>query len=306
MGFFQLIPSNTKVDFVGKTKIFVPLSLLVMVGCLVAIFTRGFNFGIDFTGGTVVQVKFAEDKSSDEIRKLVTRLGYPDASVVGAADNQREYMITVPPTGDDKKVQLGAQLQQAIGPDKVTLEKVETVGPKVGTELKWSAIKALFYSVVLIMIYIWFRFDFKFAPGATVAMIHDLLIMAGFFVVTGAEFTITSVAALLTIAGYSVNDTIVIYDRARELLKAGGAGAPLGEVINRALNQTLSRTILTAVLTLISIIGLVAFTTGELKSFAVAIAIGVAVGCYSTIYIAAPVTLFVERLAAQRAGAGAR
>lgn len=305
MRFFQLIPAETNFDFIGKTKIFLPLSAILLTACVIGIFTKGFNFGIDFTGGTVVQIKLTEPKEPEAIRTLVAKLGYPDASVVGAADNKVEYMITVPPHGETK-VLLGEQIMQEIGRDKVTIEKVESVGPKVGNELKWSAVKALFYSVVLIMIYIWFRFDFKFAPGATVAMIHDLLMMCGFYVFTGAEFTITSVAALLTVAGYSVNDTIVIYDRAREILKAGGNGMPLSSVINKALNLTLSRTILTAFVTLISIIGLVIYTTGELKGFAVAMAIGIVVGCYSTIYIASPLTLFVERLATKRGAAEAR
>src|SRR5262249_36182229 len=146
----------------------------------------------------------------------------------------------------EQKNTLAQKLSNKVGPENITIQKADEVGPKVGHELKLAALLSLIYSVICITIYIWLRFDFRFAPGATIAMVHDLILSSAFYLFTGREFTITSIAALLTIAGYSVNDTIVVYDRVRELAKKGGNAIPLPEMINRAVNQTLSRTLLTS------------------------------------------------------------
>ncbi len=302
MKMFQLVSPNLNVNWLKWSRPFLLLSLLALSLSIYLVLTKGFNFGIDFTGGTVAQIIFAEPKTAEEVRKLVNELGDEGASVVAMGDESREYLITSRTQVDESKTnKLVDNLLAKVGKDKVEIERVDVVGPKVGAELKWSALKALFYSIILIMVYIWFRFDFKFAPGATAAMVHDLIIMCGVYVLSGREFTIASVAALLTIAGYSVNDTIVIYDRARELFKAGGDNLPVGPTINKALNQTFSRTILTSLLTFLSIVGLLLYTEGEIQSFAFALAIGIIVGCYSTIFIAAPFTIFIDKLATKRA-----
>ena len=163
-----------------------------------------------------------------------------------------------------------------------------------------AAMLSLFYSIILITIYIWLRFDIRFAPGATFAMLHDLMMATGFYLVTGREFTITAIAALLTIAGYSVNDTIVIYDRVREMLKKAGAPLPLPETINKAVNVTLSRTLLTSGVTLISIVPIIFFCKGEIQSFALAMCFGIFVGTYSTVYIASPLTVYVDKFIERR------
>lgn len=301
---FTLIKPDTHIDFIGKSKFFTILSLLAVIGCLAGIFTKGFNFGIDFTGGTVVQVKFTEAKTAEEVRALVNDIGQSNASVVALGEEKREYMITTPPVEDESKITpLAERIVAKVGKDQVDIEKVDVVGPKVGQDLKYAAVKSLFYSVILIMIYIWFRFDFRFAPGATIALIHDLIIICGFYVFSGREFTIASVAALLTVAGYSVNDTIIIYDRVRELFKLGGTGLPLRSTLNNAINQTLSRTIITSATTLISVLGFVYFTEGDIENFALALSIGILVGTYSTVYVASSVTLFLSRIVDSRSGA---
>jgi preprotein translocase subunit SecF len=176
------------------------------------------------------------------------------------------------------------------------------VGPKVGQQLKTSAMLSLFLSILLIMIYIWLRFDLRFAPGATVAMVHDLVMVAGYYFLSGAEFTITSIAVLLTVAGYSVNDTIVVYDRVREIFKKGvTSGEMLPNTINRAINQTLSRTVLTSFVTLISVVPIAILCQGELKNFAIGMGIGIFAGTYSTVYIASPMTIYVEKFQNYRA-----
>jgi len=294
MKFFQLVPTNTNFDFISKAPVFIGASVVILVALIIGINTKGFNYGIDFTGGTVMQVKFADPTPSDQVRDLMKELGAPEASVVSSDNTNQEYLITSRgATEESKGVALADQLRQKLG-NKVTIEKSDVVGPKVGKQLKSSAILSLFLSILLIMIYIWLRFDVRFAPGATVAMVHDLTMAAGFYFITGTEFTITSIAVLLTIAGYSVNDTIVIYDRVRENYKRGGTDN-LNLMINRAVNQTLSRTILTSLVTLISVVPIAILCEGELRSFALAMCVGIFVGSYSTIYIASPFTIYVEK-----------
>lgn len=293
--FFELIPTNTNINFIGKFPAFVTISVITLIALLIGINTKGFNYGIDFTGGTVVQVKFAKPIESDKVRDLMAELGAKEASVVSSGEKDKEYLITSRAVVDEKgSTPLSKKLIEKMGADGVTIQKADVVGPKVGNQLKSSAMISLFLSILLIMIYIWLRFDARFAPGATVAMIHDIVMAAGFYFLTGMEFTITSIAALLTIAGYSVNDTVVIYDRVREMYKTGNTEA-LAATINKALNLTLSRTILTGVVTLISVVPIAILCEGELRSFALAMCVGIFVGMYSTIYIASPFTIYIDK-----------
>lgn len=300
MKFFQLVPSNTNIDFISKFPIFIVGSTVLAIFLLVGINTKGFNYGIDFTGGALVALKFKAPTDSEKVRQIVAEAGAPDASVVSTDKTQQEYLITAPAGKEAKdSVPLANRLREKLG-DQITIEKSDNVGPKVGQQLKTSAMLSLFLSILLIMIYIWLRFDLRFAPGATVAMIHDLVMVAGFYFVTGTEFTITSIAVLLTVAGYSVNDTIVVYDRVREIFKIG-TGDALPATINRAINQTLSRTVLTSFVTLISVVPIAILCEGELKSFAIGMCIGIFAGTYSTVYIASPMTIYVEKFMAARA-----
>ncbi len=303
MKFFELIPP-TNIDFIGKFKFFMAISGLLVILSAVGVFTKGLNFGIDFTGGSVIQVHFKSATDIEQIRKIMEELGEAEASVVALDANQQDYMITARSAADTKAEPLNKRFLGKVGSDKVTIQSADIVGPKVGAELKSSAVQALIYSILLITIYIWMRFDFKFAPGATIAMIHDLMMAVGFYLLTGREFTITAVAALLTIAGYSVNDTIVIYDRVREMLKSGAEGLPLSDTINKAVNLTLSRTILTGMITLVSIVPLIFFASGEIQSFAIAMVFGIFVGMYSTVYIASPFTIYVEKWTEKKKGVG--
>lgn len=297
MRFFQLIPPDTNIDFVSKYQFFVVFSSILCIGAITLMFTKGFNFGIDFTGGTVLQIKLAEPSTIDAVRKVVTDAGAPEATVAMLGHEGLEYLISAQGNADPKSgTTLGEKIQASM--KGTTISQSDTVGPKVGSELKLAALLSLFYSTVLIMLYIWFRFDFKFAPGATVALVHDLILTAGFYVILGMEFDITAVAALLTIAGYSVNDTIVIYDRVRAMLAgntAGMSGDSFGHTVNHAINVTLSRTLLTSGLTLISVLPVAIFCEGTIQSFGVAMIFGILVGSYSTIYIAAPMTLTIQR-----------
>ena len=177
--------------------------------------------------------------------------------------------------------------------------RVDYVGPQVGKQLRNRGIMALIYAMLAILVYVALRFDFKFGPGALVSMLHDVVMVSGFYLVTRREFNLTSIAALLTIVGYSVNDTIVIYDRIREEM-ARYKGKPFAEIINLAINETLGRTIITGGLTALSLVGLLIFGVGEIWDFAMAMIIGILVGIYSTIYIASPLTIWIDELTAAR------
>jgi preprotein translocase subunit SecF len=183
-------------------------------------------------------------------------------------------------------------------PDFAT-QRIDYVGPQVGKELRNKGIAALLYSMVAILLYVAFRFDLKFAPGAVLAMIHDVIMVAGYYLVTRREFNLTSIAALLTVTGYSINDTIVIYDRIREEM-AKFRGKPLPDIINIAVNETLSRTILTSGVTALSLVGLLIFGVGEIWDFAMAMLVGIIVGTYSSVYIASPLTIWIDQRAAAR------
>jgi preprotein translocase subunit SecF len=293
--FFQLIPENTNFDFIGKFPFFMTVSTLMVTATVYIIVTKGFNYGVDFTGGTVVQVQFKNPKPSEEVRKLVEEAGEKDATVVASSSDSKEYMITARAQGDVQSSSFLKKLKEKAGAGELTITQTDIVGPKVGAELKGAALRSLLYSLLFIMIYVWLRFDFKFAPGATIALIHDMIITAGFYIVSGKEFDITAIASLLTIAGYSVNDTIVIYDRVREILGVGGDKIPLAQTINRAVNLTLSRTLLTSAITLVSIVPVAVICHGPIQDFAQAMIVGMVAGSYSTIYIAAPLTIYVQK-----------
>lgn len=299
MKFFSLIPKDTQIDFVGKFKYFLIFSLIALIAVVVGIAKKGLNFGVDFTGGTVIQAQFTQAKTAESVRSLMVELGDKDASVVALGNQNTDYLITSRSQSQVKP--LNERLLEKEG-SGVQIQSVDVVGPKVGADLKKAAVLSLVYSILLIAAYIWLRFDFRFAPGATVAMLHDLVMATGFYLLTGKEFTITAIAALLTIAGYSVNDTIVIYDRVREMVKVGGSSLPLDQTINKALNLTLSRTVITALSTLLSLIPITLFCTGEIQAFAQAIAIGILVGIYSTVFIASPFTIYVDEWIKRREG----
>jgi preprotein translocase subunit SecF len=177
--------------------------------------------------------------------------------------------------------------------------RVDYVGPQVGKQLRNKGVMALLYAMLAILVYVAFRFDFKFGPGALVAMIHDVVMVAGYFLITRREFNLTSIAVLLTVLGYSINDTIVIYDRIREEM-ARYRGKPLPEIINIAVNDTLSRTILTSGVTALSLVGLLIFGVGEIFDFAAAMLVGIVVGTYSSVYIASPLTIWLDERAAAK------
>jgi len=286
------------IDFVGKRRFFMMISAIaILIGMAALIFRGGLNYGIDFAGGTMVQVRFAKDLNSDQIRTALAEIDMGDASIQQfEGEATHEFLIRVEKSqsnlvglSDEIKV----VLDKAFGAENVDIRRVEMVGPKVGKDLRRQGMLAIIYAMIGILIYVTFRFELRFAVGAIVALVHDVTITVGVFALLDKEFSLPIVAALLAIVGYSLNDTIVVYDRIRENMKGAGKSVFL-EMINSSINQTLSRTILTSLTTMLVLISLFFLGGGVIHDFAFAMIIGVFVGTYSSIFIASPVVILMQ------------
>lgn len=307
----ELVPHGTNIDFIGKRKICAAISAAIILCGLLAVAVKGVQFGIDFAGGTELHAKFLNEEPVDEgrLRDLLTGLpNIKDVSVVRfGSESDREFLIRFQNMEVADEAGDGEDLASVVRGDRVSAvektleraiggyrrERVDFVGPRVGSELRNDGIKALGIAAILILAYIAFRFNSRFAPGAIAAVIHDLLITAGIFVIFGFEFDLRILAAMLAILGYSLNDTIIIYDRIRENLERRTA-YDLPTVLNQSVNQTLSRTTLTSLTTFSAVLALGLLGGEVIRPFAIAMLIGVVVGTYSSIYIAAPTLMFLE------------
>lgn len=281
------------------------VSLAVVLGTVVMFFTKGLNYGVDFRGGVEIQVKFNKEVGLGELRDLLDEKKVPLSQLqsIGSED-QHEFLLKLETDkgGDLNAVsaQVGSVLNEKYGEGSYEILKNDIVGPKAGAELRTSAFKALAWAILAIMIYLALRFDYKFAPGAIAALIHDVVIIIGAFIVTQKEFSLQIVAALLAIIGYSVNDTVVIYDRVREI-EAANPTLSTAEIINRAINETMSRTIITS-MTVLGVSLVMLFWGGSvIHDFFFAMTIGVILGVYSTIFIAVPMTVVYEKMLAKKA-----
>jgi preprotein translocase subunit SecF len=376
---FDIVPHGTRFDFVGKRRIAVVLSLVVNAAVLLWALpaVHGLNFGVDFAGGTEMEVRFGGRVDPGTIRKAVEDLGFEDASVqTYGAEEENTFLVRVGrialmTPGDVKRVEdavrarfpvesvsfnaesgdkIDFQFKTAPRPEelrqvveaagikvrevreeagltagtrsfavitqgiqdkierdlaarfaeaKPDVRRVEYVGPAVGRELRAQGFKAILYAMVLIVVYVGLRFDFRFSPGVIIALTHDAIVTLGYYAFTGREFNLTSIAVILTIVGYSVNDTVVIYDRVRENI-AKLKGKPLAEIVNVSINEVFGRTLLTSVATALSLVGLLVFGVGTIFDFAAAMLVGIVSGSYSTWFIAAPMTIWLEERAARK------
>lgn len=286
------------IDFVGNFKIFGTISSLAIVGIVFMFFTKGLNYGVDFRGGAEIQVKFKQDVSLSELRGALEQSNIPVSQVqtIGE-DSANEFLMKIQASeGDLNKVsqEVSQMLASKLGDKSPEILKNDIVGPKAGAQLRLSGFQAMAWAILGIMIYIALRFEFKFAPGAIIALIHDASIIIGAFLLTQKEFSLQIVAALLAIIGYSINDTVVIYDRVREIEEANPS-LSMKEVVNRAINETMSRTIITSLTTFIVAVIMFAMGGGVIHDFFFAMSIGIVAGTYSTIYIAAPMTILFSK-----------
>lgn len=278
-------------DFMGKRRQAFIFSLALIIGSLISLATRGLNFGIDFTGGALVEVSYQEAVELDQVRNRLAaaELGDAVAQYFGSA---RDVLIRVPQTQGKNNADASDAIIAALREPGLPVEirRAEYVGPQVGEELQEDGGLAMIYALIMIFIYIAFRFQRLFSVGAIAALAHDVIITVGFFSITQIDFDLTVLAALLAVIGYSLNDTIVVFDRIRENFRRIRKGAPV-EIVNASLNQTLSRTLTTSLTTLL-VLGALFSLGGEIiRPFSTALIVGVLIGTYSSIYVASPVTL---------------
>jgi len=284
----QLIKSETSFDFMGKSRLAITLSgLMILIGIASVFFHGGLKYGIDFSGGTLVQLKFKNAPALKDIREGLKSMNMGD-STIQEFGSKNDILIRIQ-RSEGKLEAIGEKIRTALGgkmdKEGISVERVEMVGPQVGRDLREKAILSIIYAIIGIVIYISWRFEFQYALAAIIALIHDVLITVGSFSLLDKEFTLVTIASILTIIGYSLNDTIVVFDRVRENLRRRGKTL-LKDIINSSINQTLSRTLLTSGTTLL-VVSALFFLGGEIiHDFSYALLVGVAVGTYSSIFIA--------------------
>ena len=311
----EFLKRDTRIDFIGRRRIAALISISIIVILLLSLFIRGLNLGIDFTGGTLVEVSYSSSVNTEEVRTNLRRSGL-DGVVVQYFGTSRDVLIRLPadpevdaaetsslimsslrmPYGETLAQTSENDSQRCIFQDGTTgdctvqMRRVEFVGPQVGDELTEKGGLAMLYALIGILAYVAWRFEWRFALGAVIALVHDVLVTVGFFSLLGLEFSLPVLAAVLAVIGYSLNDTIVVFDRIRENFRKMRKGT-IVDIMNSAINQTLRRTLLTSLTTLLVVVTLILLGGEIIKGFAVALFIGILVGTYSSIFVASPVVL---------------
>ena len=311
----EFLKRDTRIDFIGRRRIAALISISIIVILLLSLFIRGLNLGIDFTGGTLVEVSYSSSVNAEEVRTNLRRSGL-DSVVVQYFGTSRDVLIRLPadpevdaaetsslimsslrmPYGETLAQTSENDSQRCIFQDGTTgdctvqMRRVEFVGPQVGGELTEKGGLAMLYALIGILAYVAWRFEWRFALGAVIALVHDVVVTVGIFSLLGLEFSLPVLAAVLAVIGYSLNDTIVVFDRIRENFRKMRKGT-IVDIMNSAINQTLRRTLLTSLTTLLVVVTLILLGGEIIKGFAVALFIGILVGTYSSIFVASPVVL---------------
>lgn len=284
---------NKKFNFLKFKNLFLIVSLFLFCSSILVFLIKGLNLGVDFKGGTVIEMKLSEAYSSEKIRKSLLKINLGDVSVKEFGSN-KEFLATIEKKG--KNNDFVASIKQHLEKDlnkKFDFRRVEVVGSKISKELTKDGIYSVILALFLMLFYIWIRFEWQFSLGSILALLHDVIITIGAFSLVGFEFNLSIVAAVLTIVGYSMNDTVVIYDRIREFLKIDDK-QNIEELINDAVNSTLSRTLKTSVTTLLALISIYLFGGEILKGFSFALIWGVLIGTYSSVFVAAPILVYFK------------
>ena len=288
----ELLKKQTNIDFMGQRKLATVFSAVLLAISIGSIVIRGFNLGLDFTGGTLIEVVYPQNVDLPQVRSALGEAGYGDA-VVQTFGGPRDVVVRLASAEDTSSAQLSTRVVEVLETDsgqKLEMRRVEFVGPQVGDELAEKGGLAMLYALIGILFYIIIRFQWKFSVGAVLALIHDVIITIGFFSVFQIEFDLTVLAAVLAVIGYSLNDTIVVFDRIRENFRAMRKGDTV-TVFNTSINQMLSRTLMTSMTTLLVLLALFFLGGKIIHSFAMALIIGVLIGTYSSIYVAAAALL---------------
>ncbi|KJG02435.1 protein translocase subunit SecF [Photobacterium angustum] len=288
----ELLNANKVVDFMRWSKFAFIFSLIMIMGSIATISTKGLNWGLDFTGGTLIEVSFKEPANLPLIRESLEKAGFGDA-VVQNFGTARDVMVRLQPREGVKGEVLGNQILDALKDgtaQSVEMRRIEFVGPNVGDELAEAGGMAILIALLCILLYVSLRFEWRLAAGAVLSLAHDIIITVGIFSLLQVEVDLTIVAALLTVVGYSLNDTIVVFDRIRENFRKMRKGSP-SEIMNCSISQTLSRTLITSGTTLFVVIALFAQGGSMIHGFALALLIGITIGTYSSIYVASALAL---------------
>jgi preprotein translocase subunit SecF len=301
MRLLKLIPDNTNIHFLRWQWPTTIISALLMLGSIVLLFTHGLNLGVDFVGGQMIRVTFTQSKEAPvaQLRGEIEKLGYGEPIIQTFGQPNSISIRMRLPEGSDKNAGLADAMAKRItgtikaGHADARVDGVDSVSGKVSQELGWTAFKALGLAAIAISIYIWFRFEWQFGVGALISLIHDVVLTLGLFAVTQMEFDLTIVAAVLTVIGYSLNDTIVVYDRIRENLKKYRR-MPMPELLDLSVNETLHRTVMTSVTILIALISLLVLGPKVIFGFSAALILGIFVATYSSIYAAAPMLVWLK------------
>jgi preprotein translocase subunit SecF len=303
----RIWPDETKFSFMRFRRISFPFSALMSLTTAILFLTIGLNFGIDFTGGTLIELQSKTSRSDvHAVREKANALGFGEAEVQEFGNaGELSLRFRVQPGGEAAQSAVVARTRETFGQD-YEFRRVETVGPRVSGELVQSGTIGVILSVIAVMAYLWFRFERELAMGAIVGTLHDIVLTLGFFVISRIEFNMTSIAAILTIVGYSLNETVVVFDRTRELLRRYKA-MPAEELLDLSINSTMSRTVMTATTTALSLFALVLFGGSAIEGFAIVMLFGVLVCTYSAIFISSPVLIYmgaIGRTAPARGASG--
>ena len=290
----QLLANVPKIDFMQWRKQAMIVSGVVLLICLISVAARGMNLGIDFTGGTLIEVGYQSSADLTKVRSALETSGFPDA-VVQHFGTSKDVLVRIAPREDLSSAQLSTKMLSILektSDTAVEMRRVEFVGPQIGDELVEKGGMAMLIALGCILIYVWIRFEKRFSIGSIAALVHDVIFTMGIFALFQLEFDLTVLAALLAVIGYSLNDTIVVFDRVRENFRLMRKGTP-EDVVNKSINQTLSRTLMTSITTLLVLIALFIFGGELIHGFATALIIGVVVGTYSSIYVATSAALML-------------
>lgn len=296
--FIEFIPPNTKIDFFGHRYYAFFASLIILGGSFMCLSMKGLNFGIDFSGGTVIEVKLEKAPDLSALREELNHLKLGEVSIqeFGTPDN---LLIRFPeqkggPEAQKKAIEsVQAEMNKRFGEGKVDYRRTEFVGPQVGEELKLAGLMAVLSAIAGIMAYIWFRFEWQFGIGALLALIHDVVGILGLFSLTQMHFDLSTLAAILLVAGYSINETVIIFDRVRETMRKYRK-TPMNEIINSSINSTLSRTLMTSGSTLLAISALWLFGGEVIRSFVSALFLGILIGTHSSYFVSAPSLYYLK------------
>lgn len=288
----RLVPDGTNINFMRMKFVCFAFGAIVVLGSFVLFATKGLNYGIDFRGGTLVELRMPSPPDFGELRAKVGGLGLGEVTLQGFGE-PTDVLVRIQAQEDGEKgnQRAIATLREAMGPD-VDFRRVESVGPTVGEELRSAGLWAVIAAIVAILVYVTMRFEWQFGVGAVVGLVHDVIAIVGLFSLFGLDFDLTTLAAILTMGGYSINDKVVVYDRIRENLRKFRK-MDLAELINKSLNETLSRTTMTAVTVFLSIAAMLIFGGPVIRTFNLAMMAGVVIGTYSSIFVSAPVLLYL-------------